>query len=233
MKTTYKNCSKPATPALLLLCGLLAGGQAQAQLQLEGKLSARIGLTTIMPSVDSGDLSAPSLGGTKIDVKDATQITGGISYAINDRFMLDLPLGLPFEHKIVGAGAIEGVGKIGTVKALPMTLVAQYRFGEASSALNPYVGLGATYARFFRARGTAALSGLTGGLPSKPTTLSMENAWGATAQIGALWKFDKRWGVDVALTYVRLKTTGRLSTGQTIQTRLDPAAISVAMDYRF
>ncbi len=218
---------------LLLLGGLMAAGSAQAQLKLDGRVSARIGLTTIMPAVKSGDLSTPSLVGTKIDVGDATQVTGGISYALSDNIIIDLPLGLPFEHKIVGAGAIDGVGRLGTVQALPMTLLAQYRFGDSSAKLRPYVGAGATYARFFRARSTAALSGLTGGLPSKPTTLSMKSTSGPTVQLGALYKWDKRWGVDVAATYVRLKTTGTLSTGQTIETRLDPTAISVALDYSF
>lgn len=217
----------------VLLGGLLAGHAAHAQFQLEGKLSGRIGFTTITPDVKSGDLSAPSLVGTKIDIKSATQLTGGMNYALTDNLSIDVPLGLPFEHEIVGDGAIANVGRLGMVKALPMTMTGQYRFGAPASMFRPYVGVGVTYARFFQAKGSAVLSGLTGGLPSKPTTLSMENASGPTVQVGLEYRINKAWAMDLVATYVKLKTTGTLSTGQKIDTRIDPTAITFSMVHQF
>lgn len=217
----------------VLLGGLLAGHAAHAQLQLQDKLSTRIGVTTIMPDVKSGDLSAPSLVGTKIDIHNATQLTGGLNYALTDHLSIDLPLGLPFEHDIVGDGAIAGTGRLGTVKALPMTITGQYRFGAKGAMLRPYVGVGLTYARFFQAKGSSVLSGLTGGLPSKPTTLSMENASGPTAQIGIEYRINKSWSMDLVATYVKLSTTGTLSTGQKIDTRIDPTAVTFSMVHQF
>lgn len=208
-------------------------GAAQAQGLDHSRFSARVGITTIMPSVDSGDLSAPSLFGTKIDVGNATMATAGISYAVTDSLHVDLPLGLPFRHKVVGDGAIAGVGTLGTVQALPITMTLQYRFGNRDSLIRPYVGVGGTYARFFRSRGTAALSGLTGGSPARPTTLTMDNASGPALQLGSQIRLDKRWALDVSVTQVRLKTTGTLSTGQTIDARLDPAAVTVAFAHSF
>ena len=107
-------------------------GVSAAHAQAAGSWLLRAGLTNINPDVKSGDLSAPSLPGTKSDVEDATSLGGGVTYMVNDHFALDLPLALPFKHKLTGAGAIAGVGKIGEVKVLPATLFAQYRFGEAS-----------------------------------------------------------------------------------------------------
>ena len=229
-----KQAHKKALVALAVAtAGLSALGTAQAQGFDLSRFSARVGVTTIMPSVDSGDLSAPSFAGTKIDVGNASMATAGISYALTDNIIVDLPLGLPFKHKVVGDGAIAGVGTLGTVQALPMTLTVQYRFGNRDSMIRPYVGAGGTYARFFRSRGTAALSGLTGGSPAHPTTLTMDNASGPAVQLGAMVRLDKRWAIDASITKVRLKTTGTLSTGQTIDARLDPAAVTIAFDYSF
>ena len=42
-----------------------------------------------------------------------------------------------------------------------------------------------------------------------------------------------KWSVDGSVKKVFLKTTGRLSTGQTIETTLDPLAVSLAVGYSF
>ena len=48
--------------------------------------------------------------------------------------------------KLIHGITQHGVGKLGTVKSLPMTLLAQYRFGDANSAFRPFVGAGPTCA---------------------------------------------------------------------------------------
>ncbi|MDN3919203.1 OmpW/AlkL family protein [Roseateles violae] len=219
--------------SILCAAALALLGASAAQAQSAGSFVVRAGGTTIMPQVESGDLSAPSLAGTKIDVKKASQFTGGITWMWTDNIAIDLPLGLPFEHDVVGDGAIAGVGVLGTVKSLPMTLLAQYRFGQASSQIRPYVGAGATYAYFYDSEGTAVLSGLTGGSPSKPTTLSMKNAFGPALQAGLSVNLTERWSLDASVMKVFVKTTGTLSTGQTIDATLDPVAVSIAVGYRF
>lgn len=214
------------------LAATLASHAVQAQLQLE-RLSVRAGIHTIRPDVTSGDLSAPSLAHTTIDVHNATQLSGGLNYALTDNVAIDLPLGLPFKHDVVGDGAIAGVGKLGSVKSSPITVMLQYRFGTPTSSFRPYLGAGMTYARFYKSKATAALSGLTGGSPSKPTTLSMDDAAGGTLQAGALYAINSKWFVDGAVHYVKIRTTGQLSTGQTIKTRLDPTAFSISLGYKF
>ena len=87
--------------------------------------SYRIGVTSIVPNVNSGDLSAPSFNGSKVDVSSATQLGGGINYRIDDKWSIDVPLALPFEHSMYGDGAISGVGKISSAKALPATVLVQ------------------------------------------------------------------------------------------------------------
>ena len=210
---------------------LLAAGSAFAQ--SAGSVVVYAGAAQIKPHVESSDLTAPSLAGTKVDVKKASSFVGGVTYYWTDNVSIDLPIALPFKHDIVGAGAIEGTGKLGTVKSLPMTLLAQYRFGDASSAFRPFIGAGPTYGYFFKPRATATLSGITGGTTSNPTTLSMKSRLGATLELGAAYNVTKDWSASLSVTKTFIKTTGSLSTGQTIETTLDPVSIKFGVGYRF
>ncbi len=213
------------------LAAFLTAGSAFAQ--SAGSIVVYGGAAQITPQVDSGDLTAPSLPGTKVDVKKATAFVGGITYYWTDNISIDLPISAPFKHDVVGAGAIDGVGKLGTVKSLPATLLAQYRFGEASSSFRPFVGAGVTYAYFFKPKATATLSGITGGTPSNPTTLTMKRKWGTTMELGAAYNLTKDWSASLSVTKTFIKTTGSLSTGQTIETSLDPVSIKFGIGYRF
>lgn len=213
------------------LATLALAGAAQAQ--VAGTWSVRLGATHISPQVKSGDLSAPSFPGTKVDVGSANALTGGINYMVTDNWAVDVPLGLPFKHKFYGDGAIAGVGQVGETKVIPATVFAQYRFGEANAKFRPYLGLGVTYAKFFKERTTATLSALSGGTPANPTTASIEDRWGLTPQVGFVWNFNERWFVDAAYYKSFLKTKTTLSTGQTVDIRLNPNVFAVGIGYRF
>lgn len=223
-----------ASSAAALAAGalaLLACGSASAQ--VAGTWSARLGATHIAPQVKSGNLSAPSFPGTTVDVHSASALTGGINYMVTDNWAIDVPLGLPFKHKFYGDGAISGVGQVGETKVIPATVFAQYRFGEANATFRPYVGLGVTYAKFFKERTTAPLNGLTGGTPTNPTTASIDDKWGITPQIGFVWNINEKWFVDASYYKSFLKTKTHLSSGQSIDIRLNPNVFAVGVGYRF
>lgn len=216
---------------LLVAAGLGLSGAAVAQ--QAGSTLARFGVTQIKPDVKSGDLTPPSFAGTRADIDSDTQPTAGLTYMVSDHLAIDLPLAVGFKHDIVGDGAIGGVGKIGEVKALPVTLLAQWRFLGADAPLRPYVGIGPTYAKFYQARSTAVLTALTGGSPANPTTLSVESKWALTAQVGASLMFSPRWFVDASLHKTALKTRTTLSTGQTLDATLDPWSVSLSVGVKF
>lgn len=216
---------------LLLAGGLAVAGTAVAQ--SGGVFVGRLGITQIRPDVTSGNLTAPAFAGTQADIESNTQPTAGITWFWTDRIAIDLPLAAGFKHEIVGDGAIAGVGKIGEVKALPITLLAQYHFGPANAALRPYLGIGPTYAKFYKARSTATLTALTGGTPDDPTTLKMDSKLTVTLQAGLGWRFDRQWGLDLAILKTPLKTRATLSTGQTLDAKVDPWVISAGVTYRF
>lgn len=213
------------------LAAIAATGSASAQ--SAGTWQARMGAIHIAPSVSSGDLSPPSLAGSKIDVNSATQLGGGITYMVTDHIAVDVPLALPFKHRITGAGAVAGTGELGTTKSLPVSVFAQYRFGEAKAKFRPYVGGGLTYAKFFKETATNTLSSITGGTPDTPTTMSIESKLAPTLIIGAVYAFDDRWFIEGTVGKTFLKTSTKLSTGQTIHTRLNPTMVAVSIGYRF
>lgn len=216
--------------AAALATALLA---TAAQAQVAGTLSVRIGATHIAPQVRSGDLSAPSFPGTRVDVGSASALTGGLNYMLTDNWAIDVPIGLPFKHSFYGDGAIAGVGKVGETKVLPATVFAQYRFGEANANFRPYLGLGVTYAKFFKERTSATLNALSGGTPANPTTADIDDRFGLTPQIGFVYNFNERWFLDVAYYKSFLKTTAHLSSGQSVSLKLNPNVYAIGIGYRF
>jgi outer membrane protein len=173
------------------------------------------------------------LPGAETSVGNSTQLAGGVTYMLSNSVAIDLPVALPFKHNLYGAGSIAGVGKIGDTKAIPATVMVQYRFGEAGALFRPFLGLGVTYAKFDSEHSTATLSGLTGGTPKNPTTLSIQSKFAPTFQFGGSYKIDERWFVDGAISKTPLKTRNTLSTGQTLDIELNPIGISLGVGMRF
>lgn len=214
----------------LALLGAFTGAWAQST----GTWLIHGGLTHIAPSVRSGNLSAPSPSGTTVDVSTDSKPTLQLSYMVNDHVAIAVPLGLGFKHKLQGTGAIAGTGQIGTVTALPMTVFGQYRLGEANAKFRPYGMLGLSYAYFHDAQGSATLNGLN---PINPvggsTGLKVDSKFAPSAGLGMFIRIDDRWFIDLSYAKTFLKTTTTLSTGQTIQTTLDPGITSLGVGMRF
>lgn len=218
--------------SILALASIAALIAAPAFAQKAGSWSASVGITQIAPDVDSGNLSAPSLPGTKVDVASNTQLTGAINYSVTDNIVLNAPIGFGFKHKVNGAGAIAGVGAIGTTKALPITLLGQYRFLEANSTFRPYAGGGLAFVKFYGEKGTAVLTALTN--PGGPaTTIKFESKLAPVIQLGMIYNINEKLFLDANYTKTFLKTRGTLSTGQTLDAKLNPDGLSLQVGYKF
>jgi len=216
----------------LLGCALLLCASAGVKAQEAGTFMFKVGFAHFDPIVGSGDLSAPSLPNTKVDVGTANTGIFTLAYMFTDHLSAEIYGGVPVKHTMYGAGAIQGVGAIGTVKQLPPTLFGQYRFFEASSAFRPYLGLGLTYAKFIDETGSAALTALTN--PGGPgTTFSVQPAWGITPQAGFSAALNKQWYLDFSFNKSIIKTTTNLSTGQYVNTTLNPVVTQFSVGYRF
>ena len=214
------------------VAGLTRAACGMASAQSAGTWLVKAGVNRITPHVDSGDLSPPSLSGTKINVKSATAAIFTLTYMVTDEVSVEFYAGLPYKHEVEGDGAIKGVGKLGTVKQISPTLFGQYRFLEASAPFRPYLGLGLTYAHFYGSEGSGTLTSLTNpGGP--PTRLSASSAFGLSPQVGGTFKLGELWFIDASLIKTYIKNKNTLSTGQTIDTKLDPVSTNVSIGYRF
>jgi outer membrane protein len=216
--------------AIVATAALCSAGAAQAQ--VAGQLLVKLGWNKIMPKVKSDDLSAPSLPGSKIDIKSASALFFTATYMITDDISVEALGGLPYKHDIVGAGAVAGVGKIGSIHQISPTVLLQYRFLGAADPLRPYIGAGPTFAKFYGSKGSAALTAVTNpGGP--PTTIGGDTEWGGTIQAGANYKIDKHWFLDAAILKTYISTRAQLSTGQSTSAKLDPIAINASIGYTF
>jgi outer membrane protein len=215
-----------------VLLGAMLATSALASAQSAGSWLVKVGVNRIDPDVSSGDLSPPSLPNTQVNVKSATAAIFTLGYMLSDAVALEFYTGLPYQHDVVGAGAISGVGKIGSVKQVSPTLFAQYRFLAANAPFRPYLGLGLTYAHFYDEQGSGTLTALTnpGG---SATLLSSSSAFGVSPQLGATLRLTDRWFVDASVVKTLLKNKNTLSTGQTVYTELNPVSTNVSLGYRF
>ena len=216
--------------ALVATAALCGAGAAQAQ--VAGQVLVKLGWNKIIPKVKSDDLTAPSLPGSKIDIKSASALFFTATDMITDDISVEALGGLPYKHDIVGAGAVAGVGKIGSVHQVSPTVLLQYRFMAADAPFRPYVGAGPTFAKFYGSKGSAALTAVTNpGGP--PTTIGGDTEWGATVEVGGNYKIDKHWFIDAALLKTFISTKATLSTGQSTSAKLNPVAINASVGYTF
>jgi outer membrane protein len=216
--------------ALVATAALCGAGAAQAQ--VAGDVLVKLGWNKIMPKVKSDDLTAPSLPGSKINIKSASALFFTVTYMITDDISVEALGGLPYKHDIVGAGAVAGVGKIGSVHQVSPTVLLQYRFMPADAPLRPYVGAGPTFAKFYGTKGSAALTAVTNpGGP--PTTIGGDTEWGGTIEAGANYKIDKHWFIDAAILKTFISTKATLSTGQSTSAKLNPISINASIGYTF
>ncbi|WP_256078032.1 OmpW family protein [Massilia sp. YIM B04103] len=230
MNNTINRAAHVLAQAAILSAALGAASTASAQ--SAGDWILKVGVNRITPKVESGNVSAPALPESKADVAADTKPIFNITRMLTDNISAELDLGVPYKHDLMAAGSIAGSGKLGTSEVLPPTALIQYRFFEPNARLRPYVGLGLTYAYFQKERGSAQLTALlnTGG---PGTTFSLKSKFAASFQIGASLRIDDRWGADIGIIKTKLKTRADFSTGQTMEARLDPLAVSLGVTYKF
>jgi outer membrane protein len=204
-----------------------------AQAQRAGTWFGGVGATRIAPNTSSGDLSPPAAPGTKVELGADTQPTLFIGRMLTDNWSLELPIGFGFKHEVTGAGAIGGVGRLGTVKVMPVSLFAQYRLLEPEARFRPYVLGGVTYAYFYGERGSAALSGVNPANPPGGTQLDVDSRFGWSLGLGMTATITERWFLDLHYARTWLKTTTTLNSGQKIDTKLDPDVYTLSVGYRF
>jgi outer membrane protein len=221
---------KSAVTLLAAACAMAVASSASAQ--SAGQWTAKVGAGKITPKVESGDVSAPAMPNAKVAIGSDTEPVFIFAYGLTDNISAELDLGVPYKHKLYGAGSLAGTGQLATVEALPPSAFIQYRFFQPETMVRPYVGLGLTYAYFQKATGSGGLTALlnTGGPAS---TFKIDGKAAATLQAGVAVNLNPRWFVDMTVTKTYLKVENKYSTGQTQQVKLDPVGVILAVGYKF
>jgi outer membrane protein len=156
--------------------------------------------------------------GLNLNAKNQTIPEVDITYFFNKNIAAELVLSYPQRVEVKA-----GQASLGTVTALPPTLLAQYHFTQFGP-LKPYVGAGINYTRF----GSRNLN-------AGDTHSVEKSSVGYAAQIGADYMLTKNWGINLDIKYLQIETDVIVnSSGASAGTlKLSPIATSVGVTYKF
>ncbi|WP_235839940.1 OmpW/AlkL family protein [Derxia lacustris] len=203
-----------------LIAGLIAAGFAALPAQAAGDSPWLVrGRLLFMQTAEKSDAVPGVAQADAIRVASKVFPDFDISYFFTPNISAELVLTYPQIHDVELNG-----GKIGSLKHLPPTLLAQYHF-DTGTAFVPYVGAGVNYTRIW---------GVTWDPAVKPLNLSLENkSIGPALQIGADYKLDKVWSLNADIKYIKLESD-LSSNGKKISTvSLNPWLFGVGVGYRF
>ena len=185
--------------AAAALCALTSGAAMAQNYPQDGKWMVRARAVHL----DSANGGAAGDKGVSVNDKWIPELD--ISYFFTPNLAAELILTYPQKHDVRLNGA-----KIGTLKHLPPTLLAQYHFTN--------LGAGINYTRF------SSVDILGGALNVK------KNSFGPALQVGFDYALDKNWSinVDVKKVYIDTNVSGGIG-----KFKVDPVLVGVGLGYRF
>ena len=200
--------------AAAALCALTSGAAMAQNYPQDGKWMVRARAVHL----DSANGGAAGDKGVSVNDKWIPELD--ISYFFTPNLAAELILTYPQKHDVRLNGA-----KIGTLKHLPPTLLAQYHFTQLG-AFKPYVGVGINYTRFSSVKFDPAVDAALNPSVKK-------NSFGPALQIGFDYALDKNWSINFDVKKVYIKTDVR-SFGTKVGTfKVDPVLVGVGLGYRF
>lgn len=196
--------------ALALAAAVPAAHAAQA-----GDWELKVGVHAVDPKSDNGRLAG---GALKADVDSSVRPTISLEYRVTPNLGLEVLGALPFQHEVRLNGA-----KAASVKQLPPTVSLQWHF-LPDGRIDPFVGLGLNYTRFFSIDEKGPLSG---------TRLDLDDSWGVAAHAGVAFAFAERWSLTADLRWIRIRTDAEVDGARVGTVDIDPLVYGVAVGYRF
>lgn len=152
-----------------------------------------------------------------------TTVVVEIGRYISEHWAVSLTLGLPPTADADAAGAIAGLGRLGSATYGPVAVTAHYHFNEGG-ALRPYVGAGASYMIIFDTEDGVM------------SDLEVDHAFGPVLQAGATYQLNDRWSVyaDVKQAYLETDASGTIGGAPvTAEMTFDPLVVSAGVGWRF
>lgn len=195
---------KKSLLALAAVCAMTSGA---AFAQAEGPWLVRVRAVNI----DSANGDSTGLG-LSINNKVIPELD--VSYFFTPNIAAELILTYPQKHDLRANG-----NKIGTLKHLPPTLLAQYHF-TGLQGFKPYVGAGINYTRFSN-------------LDLPPNVDVKRNSWGPALQVGVDIPLTKQLSLNFDVKKVYIKTDVFAGGAKLGTFKVDPVLVGVGLGYRF
>ena len=203
-----------------------------------GDIIVRAGAITVDPRENSDDIWVGALNtdvaGTKATLDSDTQLGLNFAYMLTDHVGLELLAATPFSHDVGVAGMpgpFQGLnGQLGELKHLPPTVSVVYYPLQASSALQPYDGLGLNYTWFFDTERTSEAEG------KGFTGLDLDDSWGLAGQVGVDYMLTDRILLNSQVRYLDIDTTGTTEYAGAkveVDVDVDPWVYMVGLGYKF
>jgi len=167
-----------------------------------------------------------------LTVGNSTTLLLAYTRKLSDHFDLDVVMGLPPKHDVLGRGMLVPFGVTAQVKQRAPTVFVNYNFFESTAQFRPFVGLGLNYTQFFDANSTASGDIATGG----PTKISLTSSWGAAVQMGASYKLADHWSIVGSIATADVKSHMTATTGSIQRTTyidFRPIVFNLGVGYSF
>ncbi len=196
---------------LAILATVSAAGLAPVALaQQAGDIVVRARAVSLDPA------DQDTIPGTEVTVNKKTIPEVDFTYYFSPSLSAELVLTVPQKHDVIQDGTV-----IGSLKHLPPTLLAQYRFTNLGTGpVTPYVGAGINLTLFSSV--------------NLPAGLDIENrSIGPAYQLGADIALGGAWSLNIDYKKVQIRTD-LSNNGATLGTlKVDPTLIGVGVGYRF
>ena len=241
--------------SMTLLAATLVLAPLAAPAQSAGDWMFRIGPGYVSPNTSDEDLlfEGQPLDDFRIDIDDQAGLAFNLSWFASQNWAVELLASAWWDHEIDGAGALEPLGRLGSVKHLPPTLSLQYHF-LPDRRIRPYLGAGLNYTLLFDEDTTSGLhegivataNGALGtAYAGGRTKLDIDNSFGVALQAGVDIEIAPDWFLNLDLRWIDIDADAELTThtfdaggapvrlDSAIDVDIDPWVATAAIGFRF
>lgn len=231
----------PAAALTAAACAATAlAGPAFASPGPAPAVGLKAGLAHIGFNTRSGDLAGPpgtTPPGVQAALVDTRTLALVLDLPLSAQWGVVLQMGTPPIVHFDGAGSGAALGEVGSARAWFPALLARWQ-PAPWGALQPYAAFGINHTFYTGIRITPAYSAAFGGSSSRAR---LKASQGPVFKLGAEWRIDPHWDVDVAYARYGIRTTATVTTPtpglgdvtRTLALRADPDVFSLMLGRRF
>ena len=206
----------------LLLAASAPAGHALAQASLLN--TVKLGVIDYQPHARTTGITGLGVpAGADATIGSATTLLVTFERELAPNLGLEFVLGVPPKIKAKGSGTVAFLGEVLSAKNVAPTVLLNYHFGDASSALRPYLGAGINYTRF------------TGASTPYGWQVSLSDSWGLAVQAGLDYALSRQWGLFASVAAVQVKSDLVAVGAAVLRTTIDfrPTTLSAGVSYKF